>query len=78
MKETITFTKNLGNRIKAARLIHGDLTGAEAARRLGVEPHAFRRWERGETSPPVDKVVGFAALVSVSVDWLLTGRKDPR
>ena len=39
------------NNIRSLRKERG-ISGSELARRIGVEAHTLRRWERGEVQPP--------------------------
>ena len=56
------------------------------AERLGVSRQAVSRWERDETMPDPDKIVGLADLFGVTTDYLLrqdggrtgTGRRESR
>ncbi|MCD7819063.1 MAG: helix-turn-helix domain-containing protein [Lachnospiraceae bacterium] len=59
-------------RLAAARRQNG-MTQNEVAERLGVSFQAVSLWERGETSPDIEKLVELASVFQVSADWLLTG-----
>lgn len=50
-----------------------NLTQRKVAELLNVSFQAVSLWERGETSPDIDKLAELAALYQVSVDWLLMG-----
>ncbi len=52
------------------------LTQSEVAEKLKVSFQAVSLWERGETTPDVDKLVDIAAFYQVSIDWLLTGKNE--
>ncbi|MDE7273422.1 MAG: helix-turn-helix domain-containing protein [Lachnospiraceae bacterium] len=49
------------------------LTQREVAEKLNVSFQAVSLWERGETSPDIDKLAEIASLYQVTTDWLLTG-----
>ncbi|MCD7841650.1 MAG: helix-turn-helix domain-containing protein [Lachnospiraceae bacterium] len=49
------------------------MTQNEVAQKLGVSFQAVSLWERGETSPDIEKLKELANVYQVSVDWLLTG-----
>lgn len=51
------------------------MTQSDAAERLGVSFQAVSLWERGETSPDIQKLPEIAELYGVSIDWLLTGKQ---
>lgn len=53
-------------------------TQNDVAERLNVSFQAVSLWERGETTPEIDKLVEIASLYQVSLDWLLTGKKEER
>lgn len=52
------------------------LTQAEVAERLNVSFQAVSQWERGETSPDIDKLPELAKLYHVTTDWLLSGNNN--
>ncbi|MDE6054157.1 MAG: helix-turn-helix domain-containing protein, partial [Lachnospiraceae bacterium] len=52
------------------------MTQREVAERLNVSFQAVSLWERGETSPDIDKLVDLAFLYQVTTDWLLTGVEE--
>lgn len=58
-----------------ARKTH-KMTQAEVAEKLNVTFQTVSLWERGETSPDIDKLPGIAALFHVTTDWLLTGKTE--
>lgn len=69
----MTFSK----RLSTARKNMG-LTQSEVAERLNVSFQAVSLWERGETSPEIEKLVDLSRLYQVSLDWLLTGKEEER
>ena len=69
----MTFSERLAN----ARKEKG-FTQSDVAERLNVSFQAVSLWERGETTPEIDKLVDIASLYQVSLDWLLTGKVEER
>lgn len=61
--------------LAAARKEKG-LTQRDVAEKLNVSFQAVSLWERGETTPDIDKLADIASVLSVSLDWLLTGKKE--
>lgn len=53
------------------------LTQEELADRLGVEPPAVSKWERGLAFPRPDKLVAMADIFDCTVDYIL-GREPFR
>ena len=69
----MTFSERLAN----ARKENG-FTQSDVAEKLKVSFQAVSLWERGETTPEIDKLVDIASLYQVSLDWLLTGKVEER
>lgn len=69
----MTFSERLTN----ARKEKG-FTQSDVAERLNVSFQTVSLWERGETTPEIDKLVDIASLYQVSLDWLLTGKTEER
>lgn len=65
----------LSERLAIARKEKG-MTQREVADKLEVSFQAVSLWERGETSPDIDKLVDLASLYQVTTDWLLTGAEE--
>jgi transcriptional regulator with XRE-family HTH domain len=63
-------------RIRQARVKAGFRSAAEAARRLSMDPHAYRHYEAGTRVPPTSRFPDIARLFRVSLEWLISG-KDP-
>lgn len=53
-------------------------TQSDVAEKLNVSFQAVSLWERGETTPEIDKLIDIASLYQVSLDWLLTGKTEER
>ncbi len=69
----MTFSERLAN----ARKEKG-FTQSDVAEKLNVSFQAVSLWERGETTPEIDKLADIASLYQVSLDWLLTGKREER
>ncbi|WP_080663705.1 helix-turn-helix domain-containing protein [Bradyrhizobium elkanii] len=67
----------IGDRIKAVRLgrkLHAD----QIAERLNMSRNALSTWETGAVENiPISKLIKFAEMTKVSLDWLLTGSGPP-
>ena len=65
----------LGDRLAAAREAAG-MTQAVLAQRLGVRVKTLRDWENDVSEPRANRLQMLAALLGVSLRWLLTGEGD--
>jgi HTH-type transcriptional regulator, cell division transcriptional repressor len=65
----------LGDRLAAAREAAG-LGQADLATRLGVRAKTLRDWENDQSEPRANRLQMLAALLGVSLRWLLTGQGD--
>jgi len=65
----------LGKRIAMLRRQKG-LKQDDMAERLGVSPQAVSKWENDQTCPDISLLPGIAALLGVSVDELLSGKRE--
>jgi len=65
----------LGDRLTAAREAAG-LSLNELASRLGVRAKTLRDWENDVSEPRANRLQMLAALLGVSLRWLLTGQGD--
>jgi phage repressor protein C with HTH and peptisase S24 domain len=63
--------KNIGERIEKAREI-ARLNQSELARQMGVSPQAVQKWEAGETVPRGQRIEHLAAVLGVSVSYLMS------
>lgn len=72
---------DFATRLTAVRLAYGRLSGrpdlsrAVFAAELGVERETYRRWERGETSPPIPVLAQIRELTGISLDFLIAGSR---
>ena len=65
----------LGKRIADLRREKG-LKQDELAEKLGVSPQAVSKWENDQTCPDISLLPSLAKILGVSVDELLSGKKD--
>ncbi len=65
----------LGDRLAAGREA-ARMTQAELAGRLGVRAKTLRDWENDISEPRANRLQMLAALLGVSLRWLLTGEGD--
>ncbi len=66
-----TLAERLVKTRKALRMTQQDI-----AERLDVSFQAVSLWERGETTPEIQKLPELAELYGVSIDWLLKGNTE--
>lgn len=66
----------IANRLVHLRRKHG-LSQEELAEKLGISRQAVSKWERAESSPDTDNLIGIARLYNVSLDELLKTDEDP-
>jgi transcriptional regulator with XRE-family HTH domain len=64
--------KCLGQRIKQLRKSKS-WTQKELANRVSTSPAQLNKYEAGQNTPPLDKLILFAELLTTSVDFLITG-----
>ena len=65
-------TMNLADRIQQLRKIRG-ISQEELADRIGVSRQAVSKWESGQTSPDLEKIVLLSDYFEVTTDYLLKG-----
>ena len=65
----------LGKRIAALRREKG-LKQDELAEKLSVSPQAVSKWENDQTCPDISLLPSLAQILGVTVDELLTGKKE--
>ena len=66
--------KQVGKRIKDLRQQLG-LTQADLADKVGFTSQTVSNWESGLREPDIDALVKLSSLFSVSLDYLLSGKK---
>jgi transcriptional regulator with XRE-family HTH domain len=62
--------KKLGHRLKAARA-KKYRSAQQCAEKMGFDSHAYRKYERGETNPPLDTLVRICVDLDVTPNDLL-------
>lgn len=67
-----------GRRLRAARITAGYEKASEMAEKLGITSPRYRKYERGQSLPPVDILAGIVATTGRSSDWLLLGKMPKR
>lgn len=65
----------LGKRIGMLRRQKG-MKQDELAERLGVSPQAVSKWENDQTCPDINLLLQLASQLDVTVDELLSGKKE--
>lgn len=65
--------KAFAMRLRAIREACGFEDAASFARALGVEPPAYRKWERGQSGPSIAQLVKIQQVTSCSLDFLIAG-----
>lgn len=70
--------RDFGRRLRAARIAAAYEDATEFAKHLRIEPHTYRKYERGDSMPPLDRLFDIASASASSLDWLLLGRKSKR
>ncbi len=70
--ETGAQHSTFAGRVKAAREAQ-NLTRDELAARLGLTPKTLVGWESGKTRPRSNKTQMLAAILNVSLRWLISG-----
>ena len=63
---------NLADRIQQLRKRKG-ISQEELADRIGVSRQAVSKWESGQTSPDLEKIVLLSEFFEVTTDYLLKG-----
>lgn len=64
---------SVGKRIREARL-GAQMSQTDLARAISVSDHTVSRYEQGHITPSADALLRLSKALSVSTDWLLTGR----
>lgn len=60
---------DFGKRLKQARIDAGYKTAADFAFVLGVEPPAYRHWERGRSKPDITTLARICRLLKVDANY---------
>ncbi len=63
--------KTFGVKLRAARINAGYRTAREFAEHMGIEPPAYRKYERGDASPNLTTLTRLCQALAVSPNELL-------
>lgn len=63
--------RTFGKRLKAAREQAGYSSAQKFAGVANLEPHAYRKYERGESEPRLEVIIRLCELLGVTTDYLL-------
>lgn len=63
--------KVFGQRLRSARETAGFQSAAKFAGALGMQEHAYRKYERGQASPPLDTLTRICELLDITPNYLL-------
>lgn len=74
--KTQKMLRDFGHRLRAARITAGYDRGSDMAKELGIEPPRYRKYERGQSLPPLDILASIVAITGRSSDWLLLNKKS--
>jgi DNA-binding transcriptional regulator YiaG len=66
--------KGFPDRLRTVREGAGFKEASAFARALGVEPPAYRKWERGDSEPALAHLALIQDITRCSLDWLITGK----
>jgi len=67
-----------GKRLRACRIASGYVKGADMARALDIELARYRKYERGQSIPPLDVLQEICRLLDRDANFLLLGIKPPK
>ena len=73
-KERDRLMHAFGRRLRAARITAGYEEATDFASDLGLEPPRYRKYERGESMPPLDVLAAIVRTTGRSLDWLMLGQ----
>ena len=63
--------RTFSQRLKHARETAGYDSAQQFAGVLGMEPHAYRKYERGQSEPTLETIVRICELLSIDANYLL-------
>jgi transcriptional regulator with XRE-family HTH domain len=58
------------------RQLRGEANQEEFAKGLGISQAQLSKYELGQSAPPLGVLVALGKSQAISVDWLLTGKKQ--
>lgn len=70
----LVLIKEMGERLREARLLAGFQNAEDLAKAIGQHPAAYRKYERGESVPPLDILEKIRKAIKRDADWILLGR----
>lgn len=62
--------------IFAKLLVEKGLKAADVTRATGIKSPVFSEWKKGKSKPNTDKMLKIADFLGVSVEYLMTGKKE--
>ena len=68
--------KTFGKRLRSAREQAGYRSAESFAHALHIEPHTYRKYERGAAEPNFETLVRIKELLNISADYLLPTAND--
>lgn len=68
--------ERFGERLKALRIASGFEDAERFAAELGLKPQRYRRYERGETIPPLDVLDLMCKMLDKPLGFILLGHPD--
>jgi len=66
-----TIMKAFGSRLKQARIKADYPSAQQFAAVLGLEPHTYRKYERGESEPNLETLTRLCELLDITPNYLL-------
>lgn len=63
--------RTFAQRLKKARKAAGYASAQSFAGVLGLEPHAYRKYERGQSEPTLETLVRVCELLDIDANYLL-------
>lgn len=63
--------RTFSQRLKKARESAGYVSAQSFAGVLGLEPHAYRKYERGQSEPTLETLVRICELLDIDANYLL-------
>lgn len=75
-KTTARLMRAFGMRLRAARITAGYVSAADFSSDLGIDEYRYRKYERGESVPPLDVLESISKITGRSLDFLLLGRSQ--
>lgn len=61
----------LGTNLQYLRKLHGNMTQEKLAEKMGVSRQTISKWETGDASPELEKLLELSKLFSCTLDALL-------